>query len=246
MKAVHIGKRMKKSHIFGIAFVSVFSMLSAQVFDVDFIKIGEGLWIHRSYEMVSGNKTPSNGLIIVGDSSAVLVDTAWNDEGTSRILSFIRERLKRGISACIVTHSHQDRAGGLGMIQENGISIYMTDLTNALLRNQGKTYGYIPIKNGYVEIDDIELDIEYFGPAHSPDNIVVWLTKHRILFGGCLLKSMDSRGLGSLADADLGNWPHVIDALLERYGDAKFVIPGHGEGGGVALLEHTRFLVGVK
>ena len=82
----------------------------------------------------------------------------------------------------------------------------------------------------------------YFGPAHSSDNIVVWIPSEKILFAGCMVKSIDATNLGNTADGDLNAYPHTIDRLLSRFPDAKIVIPGHGKFGGLELILHTKEL----
>jgi hypothetical protein len=42
-----------------------------------------------------------------------------------------------------------------------------------------------------------------------------------------------------VADADLAAWPTTIERLRARYSRARLVVPGHGEPGTLALLDHT-------
>lgn len=83
------------------------------------------------------------------------------------------------------------------------------------------------------------IEVFYPGEGHSPDNIVVWLPEYKVLFGGCLVKELDSKGLGNTTDANLEQWPISINKVLEKYPDAEVVIPGHGNWGGIELIEHT-------
>ena len=82
----------------------------------------------------------------------------------------------------------------------------------------------------------------YPGAGHTLDNVVVWLPKANILFGGCFIRSLDSKSLGYTGEADIGQWPSSVDALLAKYPDAKLVVPGHGAIGDLALLRHTKAL----
>jgi len=68
---------------------------------------------------------------------------------------------------------------------------------------------------------------------------VVWLAKHKILFGGCLVKSLQSKSLGNTADASIEIWPTSIQNVLNKYPDIEIVVPGHGKIGNVNLLKHT-------
>jgi metallo-beta-lactamase class B len=231
---------MIKLHIILLSFLTLMPSLFADNFPVEFIRISDSIIIHRSYELYSDIKTPSNGLIIIGDKSVVVVDTAWNNQETEQILEYINVAIKKKIVACIITHSHQDRAGGLTVIQNKDIPIYMTDETNKLLSQK---YIYNKIKFGVNRFDSVIIEIEYFGPAHSPDNIVLYYPKEKVLFGGCIVKSLNSTTIGNITDSDLLNWPIVITKLKLKYSDTKIVIPGHGDLGGYELLEHTFELV---
>ena len=51
----------------------------------------------------------------------------------------------------------------------------------------------------------------YGGQGHTPDNIVIWFDKEKILYGGCLVKS-DWRSKGSLT--------HTLN-LIQQYEEKK-------------------------
>lgn len=232
-------KRIILTIIFIIAALPLFSA----VFPVEFIPINGNILIHRSYELYNGTKTPSNGLIIISTNSVVLIDTAWNDEETNQIISYINKNIRKQIVACIITHSHQDRAGGLSMIIKNNIPLYMSEKTYKLLSGVNDAFQYVDINNGNIRINTIDFDIRYLGPAHSPDNITVYIPDCKLLFGGCIIKSIDSKTIGNTVDADLGNWRSVILLLKMMYPDVMMVIPGHGESGNSNLLDHTLELI---
>jgi glyoxylase-like metal-dependent hydrolase (beta-lactamase superfamily II) len=65
------------------------------------------------------------------------------------------------------------------------------------------------------------------GEGHSRDNIVIWFPDLKILFGGCLVKSVESQGLGNTADANLREWGPSVRRVMKKYPKAKYVIPGH-------------------
>jgi len=227
-----------------IVFLSFFILINSisvfgEIFPVEFIKIMDKVWIHKSYEIVAGYKTPSNGLIIETVHGVVLIDTAWNDEETSQILTFVKNEIHKSVQACFITHFHQDRAGGLKIVSSRNIPIYMTNLTYELLGKPRLKKSFISISNETVSIDNVSLTIGYFGPAHSRDNITIWILSKELLFGGCLIKSLDSKNLGNIEDADLMNWPNVLREILSNYKEVKVVIPGHGEYGDISLVKHT-------
>jgi metallo-beta-lactamase class B len=75
------------------------------------------------------------------------------------------------------------------------------------------------------------------------DNIVVWIPAEKVLFPGCLVKEVNAKGLGNTVDGDLKAYPRTIENLLQKFPDAKIVIPGHGAFGGTELITHMKELL---
>lgn len=88
------------------------------------------------------------------------------------------------------------------------------------------------------EIDKVKIETYYPGAGHSVDNLTVWFPDSKVLFGGCLIKSLDANNLSNLADASVKEWPNSLKNLLKKYPDVKLVIPGHGNWGDVGLISH--------
>ncbi|MCK5146797.1 MBL fold metallo-hydrolase [bacterium] len=94
-----------------------------------------------------------------------------------------------------------------------------------------------------IYIANENFEIFYPGPGHSPDNVTVYFRKKRLLFGGCLIKSLESNNLGNLVDANTEQWSESIDNVQHRYPIAKIIIPGHGKPDNQLLFEHTKSLL---
>jgi metallo-beta-lactamase class B len=86
---------------------------------------------------------------------------------------------------------------------------------------------------------DVRVQLAFLGGGHTVDNVVAWIPAKKILFGGCLVKSMNARNLGNITEADLAGYPVTLKKVKEKYSEAKIVVPGHGGPGGMDLLEHT-------
>jgi metallo-beta-lactamase class B len=91
----------------------------------------------------------------------------------------------------------------------------------------------------HLKIGNEDVNVFYPGPSHTIDNVVVYFPKRKILFGGCMIKSLDSKDAGYTADADTQKWPRSVEKLLNIYKDAKIVVPGHGNYGDTGLIKHT-------
>jgi len=201
-----------------------------------------GVWIHTSrYVFPDGSLIPANGLVVKEGGGLVLIDTAWGEMLTAELLDEIQREIKLPVRRAIVTHSHADRIAGADLLRQRGIPVFAHPLT---CRRAAAVAIAMPSDSlaGLRKPGDAEfvgsVEVFYPGPAHSPDNIVVWVPSARVLFGGCAVKSVDSN-LGNLADADTGAWPDAIHRVMERYRQAEVVVPGHGAEGGQQLLTHT-------
>jgi metallo-beta-lactamase class B len=191
---------------------------------VDIEPLADRVLLHRSTD---ANGIPSNGLIAITDRGLVLIDTAWTEAQTEVVLRYGDSVLRHHpwIGA-VVTHHHDDRAGGVGALIRRGVPVAALDLTVAKLEKRG-VRGVTPLfaaAAGAFE-DARGFEAFYPGPGHAPDNIVVKLGA--IVFGGCLVKSTDASSLGFTGDANLAAWPAAVRRVSERYGKTT-IVPGHG------------------
>ncbi len=78
----------------------------------------------------------------------------------------------------------------------------------------------------------------FFGEGHTIDNIVSYFPHDKVLFGGCLIKTLGA-SKGYLGDANVNDWSKTVLAVKSKYGKAKVIIPGHGKPGNSELLDYT-------
>jgi len=96
------------------------------------------------------------------------------------------------------------------------------------------------IKEGLkLNVREETVEVYFPGESHSMDNVVVYFNNRRILFGGCMIKSLESKGPGFTDDANMEEWPKSVEKVLNKYKNARIVIPGHGNWGDAKLLKHT-------
>ncbi len=169
----------------------------------------------------------------------------------------------------INTGFHIDNLGGNQVLINNNIPIYGSQITvNQININgkksindmmkwlQGKKYekylntymnfNYI-LPNRIFEITKGEsifllnnqVEIYYPGESHSKDNIVVYFPEKKLLFGGCMVLSMDKTKPGYIGDANMNKWPKSVKKVMKKFEISNTVIPGHGKAGGIELLEHS-------
>lgn len=184
-----------------------------------------------------------NHLLIVDSNDILLVNTPVNDSLTAVMLSCIERKFKRPVTKIVVSHFHDDSSGGLVETSKRGITSYSLDKTKELLKPVGRKIDIVFKDSFIISLQTVKVELLYFGAGHSIDNIVVWLPVEKILFGGCMLKSLSSKNIGNTKDADLQSWAGTVRKVKERCSDVKIVIPGHMESGDVAIFDHTIELV---
>jgi glyoxylase-like metal-dependent hydrolase (beta-lactamase superfamily II) len=80
-----------------------------------------------------------------------------------------------------------------------------------------------------------EVDFLYLGWGHTQGDGYVWLPKERVL---CTGDAAVNGPRNKLWDANIANWPRVLSkAMLLQ---PLFVLPGHGDAGGVEILSGQR------
>jgi metallo-beta-lactamase class B VIM len=208
-----------------------------------------GVWIHTSWRVLGdGTRFPSNGLLVKDGEALALVDTAWGERPTEELLDWVARELRRPVVRAVVTHFHDDRMGGASVLAARGIPFFGHPSTRALA---GKKPGPLPeALEGVAEVGETvrvgPLEVLFPGPAHTLDNVAVFLPEAKVLFGGCAVKSLDAKTLGNVADADLPSWPSAIRRLQQAFPGAEVVVPGHGAEGGPELLAHTLALLEIR
>ena len=207
-------------------------------------KLSNGVYVHVTYGIYQNNAIPSNGLIIRTTDGIVLVDTGWDtkeDTGNTRqLLQWVADSLGQPVRLCIVTHAHEDRVGGISELRKAGIRVVSTPLTaqKSVALGYESPEGILPNDTTFT-IGQEPIRCYFPGEGHTRDNIVVWLPKQQILHGGCFVKSVAAFGMGNIADANLTEWATSIRKVMDRFGSAKVVVPGHEEWSDTKALEHT-------
>jgi metallo-beta-lactamase class B len=209
--------------------------------DIELIQLSESAFVHVSWsELPDYGRFSSNGLIFASKGEAFLFDTPMTDALTRDLVLWITDSLKLKIVGFIPNHWHRDCTGGLWYLQSQQVKSYANQLTIDISRSNNLSLPEVGFKDSLkLMLGGKAIECYYLGAAHSLDNIVVWIPSEKILFAGCMIKSMDANNLGNTADGDLKAYPTTVGLLLKKFPVAKIVIPGHGDFGGLELIRHT-------
>lgn len=213
--------------------------------------------------VVTDNDFYSSNILVVkmNDDTVVLVSSPFEKLATKTLLDWVNKTLSPKKSVDINTHFHLDGTGGNEIYRQMGVETWSSDLTKEMRiadnkKDRVKSAEFYEnedlkkrilqshptfaehtfnLKEGKAFSFSGEIVEVYFpGPAHSPDNVVVYFPKQKLLFGGCMIKP---KSLGYLGAADVKAWPESARNL--RRFEVKTVVPGHGNWGGPELIDKT-------
>lgn len=228
--------------VFSLCSISLAQGNKIQLRDDIFIeKIADNVWRHVSSKNIPNfGLMPSNGVIAKFGDDILLVDSAWDNAQTKIILDWIEKELTNKPTIAVITHSHEDRIGGIGEMHSRGIRTLSLRLTAELAKQHGLEVPQQTFDDKLtLTLGGREVLVRYPGPGHTRDNIVVWLPDQKILVGGCLIKSAYAKHIGNTKDADLAQWPVTIKKVQQEFAQAKIVVPGHEELSGTEAMTRT-------
>lgn len=213
--------------------------------DIQLIHIQDSIYLHETWSQLENfGRFSSNGLIVIKNGQALMIDTPMDNDKTKRLTKIIKDSLNATVTKLIICHFHDDCLGGLEYLKTKGVESIANNLTVNKCKELKIEVPSSPFSGSLTfDFNGITIDCRYFGAGHTFDNITVYIPSKNILFGGCLIKSINSENLGNTSDAVISEWDSTVKKLMQKYGNIKVVIPGHGNAGGTELLTHTIDLV---
>ena len=187
----------------------------------------------------------SNASFFVTGDSVVVVDALGSPELARELLAEIARITPKRVSHVIVTHYHADHIYGLQVFKEAGATIvahrdallYLNSDT-AQLRLKASREELAPWVDEQttlvpadrwitsptrMDVGGMSFELRPAGPAHTAEDLVVWVPSRRVLVAGDLV----FRGrVPFVGQADSAHWIEALDALLSV--DAAVILPGHG------------------
>ena len=203
-------------------------------------QITQHTFVHTSYKQTDEfGYVPCNGLIVRKGTETIIFDTPTTDKTSAVLIKWIQKKLHCSIEAVIPTHFHDDCLGGLQAFDDNKIPSYANSKTVEYAKENKMT---VP-KNSFndsllLNLGDTYVTAIFFGEGHTRDNVVGYFPEENVLFGGCLVKTLDA-SKGYLGDANVAAWSGTVEKVKKAYPKVKIVVPGHGPYGDQKLLDYT-------
>lgn len=221
---------------------------AAQAQPVQPEQVAPGVWMVQGVSALGSSANRnfiSNAAFVVTPGGVVVIDALGSPVLAQELVEAIRRITPAPISHVVVTHYHADHVYGLQVFKELGAQIiahrdgraYLQSETAALRlqASREEMAPWVDEKTRLVPADrwiaepvritvgGIEFVLQPAGPAHTAEDLVVFLPRQRVLIAGDLV----FRGrIPFVGQADSGRWIEALDRLIGF--DATLIVPGHG------------------
>lgn len=218
-------------------------------------QVAERVWVFPDERI---NLVPNIG-VVVGDDSALVVDTGMGRRNGERLLERVRELTDEKPLLLTLTHFHPEHGWGAQAFHGDATIVY-----NRIQREEleEKFSPFVELFSSFgpeiaelladvelvrphvVYADAAELDLggvtvrlSHRGPAHTRGDQLVLLPAERVLFAGDLV---ENRFFPILPDEDAhgSKWIELLERMEAL--EPATVVPGHGEVGDAGLIEEVR------
>lgn len=236
-----------KNLLFSLTLFIQISTLFAQensfVYESETLQIAQispNTFVHVSYLNTDDfGKVACNGMIVINEGEALVFDTPANDEASLELINWLEKEKELQVTGVVATHFHWDCLGGLNEFHAKRIPSYGSFKTLEF----AEAAGYPIPENGFkkkmnMEVGGLKVINQFLGEGHTKDNFVAYVPSDKVIFGGCMIKTLGA-GNGNLEDANVSAWPSTVSKVKSKFPETKIVIPGHGKIGGTELLDYT-------
>ena len=187
----------------------------------------------------------SNAGFVITPKGVVVVDALGSPVLAKKLIAEIKKITPQKIVAVIVTHYHADHVYGLQEFKNIGAKIYAQGEGRNYLSSEtakqrliASRVDFAPWVNASTKlmgadvwidqsytltVGGIEFKIGRVGPAHAPEDLIIYVPSEKVLFAGDLV----FRGrIPFVGNADSRGWLHALDEIQAL--NPSIVIPGHG------------------
>ena len=200
-----------------------------------------------AYVQLDGSWGLNNSGFFVGSDGVVVIDTCFTERRSRAFLAAVRGVTDRPLRTLVNTHHHGDHTHGNWLLPE--ATIIGHSLCRDAVMQSGHAakglfpnvdWGEIPITPPFVtfddtlhvHVDDLAVELQFMGPAHTTNDIAAWVPERKLLFSGDLVFN------GGTPFVMMGSVAGSIAAVerLKTLG-AETIVPGNGEVCGPEVLD---------
>jgi cyclase len=180
-----------------------------------------------------------NSGILNSDSMVLVIDTKM-DEAAEQLHKMVRDIAKNKPIFIIDTHFHPDHSNGNKFYTGQTI-LAGGNYTKEYWKNKAseETLPTSWLKDRmYIKVGDEMVTVYNLGKnVHTSSDVVVYLHKRKMLFGGDVILNKQAPALMGAANPE--GYLTTFD-LLPKVFDIQKIVPGHGKMGGIEILDNFR------
>lgn len=192
-----------------------------------------------AYIQPDGTWGLNNTGFIAGQNAVSVIDTCFTEARTRAFLQAIAAVTPHPIRTLFNTHHHGDHTHGNYLLPaaaivghelcrqtiiETGIHTLRPLFPNVIWGNLEIAPPFLTFQDRLdLFVDDLKLELRYMGPAHTTNDIIVWIPDRRTLFAGDLIFN---GGTPFIAMGSITGSLTALDRIRQL--DAQTIIPGHG------------------
>ena len=238
----------------------VSTLATAQPASIQAVQLAQGVWFVQGNSALgsTGNRNfISNAGFFVTDEGVVLVDALGSPALAQELLREIHRVTPQALRYVVVTHYHADHIYGLQTLVQAGAKVighasareYLNSDT-AQRRLEASRIDLAPwidantrlvpadqwldTQESQFRLGSIDFVVDHLGPAHTPEDVVVFVPQLGVLFAGDLF--FQGR-IPFVGQADSRLWIQALNRLMKY--QPKIVIPGHGPASTNPMVDMT-------
>ena len=246
--------------IFASLLGCVSTVATAQPASIQAVQLAQGVWFVQGNSALgsTGNRNfISNAGFFVTDEGVVVVDALGSPALAQELLREIHRVTPQALRYVVVTHYHADHIYGLQTLVQAGAKVighasareYLNSDTaqRRLEASRIELAPWIDANTRLVPADQwldtqetrfrlgsMDFVVDHVGPAHTPEDVVVFVPQLGVLFAGDLF--FQGR-IPFVGQADSRLWIQALNRLMKY--QPKIVIPGHGPASTNPMVDMT-------
>ena len=201
-----------------------------------------------AYLQPDGSWGLNNAGFIVGRNSVTVIDTCFTEARTKAFLEAVHTVTTLPLRTLLNTHHHGDHTHGNYLLP--GATIIAHRLCREMVIETGLRtlhplfptveWGNLELAPPVVTfedrmdvyVDDLRVELIFVGPAHTTNDILVWVPERSVLYSGDLLFN---QGTPFVAMGSIAGSLRALETL--RGLGAKTIVPGHGPVCGLEVVD---------
>ena len=212
------------------------------------VEVAPGVWMVQGASALGSSANRnfiSNAAFVVTPVGVLVVDALGSPVLARELVAAIARITPQPITQVVLTHYHADHIYGLQVFKALGATITAHEAGRAYLfsdtaqqRLKSSREELAPWVDDHTQLvpadrwingpqrftmGGVDVLLQPAGPAHTPEDLVVWLPQQGVLIAGDLV----FRGrVPFVGQADSRRWVEALDRLIAF--KPKVIVPGHG------------------